>query len=65
MILLVREVQVEPAWEFTGHVEAPGFEDVAQRAFAPHGPIQPPSEPGKKESGFWRALKRLFLGSSE
>jgi len=65
MILLVREVQVEPAWEFTGHVEAPRSEDLAQRAFAPQGQIQPSREPGKKKSGFWRALKRFFSGSSE
>jgi hypothetical protein len=65
MILLVREVQVEPAWEFTGHVEAPRSEDVAQRALAPHGQIQPPPESGKKKSRFWRALKWFFSGSSE
>jgi len=60
-ILLVREAQVEPAWEFKGHVEAPNFAAAMQHALGEGAASsQPPAEPRKKHRGFWSTLKRIF-----
>lgn len=63
MILLVREAQVAPEWEFTGHVQPPQFVDAAPHS-APRQPqAQPSQESVEKKRGFWAVLKRLFVGS--
>jgi hypothetical protein len=65
-VLLVRTVHVEPDYQFTGHVEAPHLETVAQKSSASpgkQGAGEGNSSGGKKE-GFWARLKRAFGGSS-
>jgi hypothetical protein len=65
-VLLVRTVHVEPDYQFTGHVEAPHLETVAQKTSASpgkQGATDANSSGGKKE-GFWARLKRAFGGSS-
>jgi hypothetical protein len=65
-VLLVRTVHVEPDYQFTGHVEAPDLETVAQKSPASpgkQGAGNANSSAGKKE-GFWARLKRAFGGSS-
>ena len=65
-VLLVRTVHVEPDYQFTGHVEAPHLETVAQKSSSSpgkQGAREGNSSGGKKE-GFWARLKRAFGGSS-
>jgi hypothetical protein len=65
-VLLVRTVHVEPDYQFTGHVEAPHWETVAQKTSSSpgkQGATDANSSGGKKE-GFWARLKRAFGGSS-
>jgi hypothetical protein len=65
-VLLVRTVHVEPDYQFTGHVEAPHLETVAQKSSSSpgkQGASDANSSGGKKE-GFWARLKRAFGGSS-
>jgi hypothetical protein len=65
-VLLVRTVHVEPDYQFTGHVEAPHLEMVAQKSSSSpgkQGATDANSSGGKKE-GFWARLKRAFGGSS-
>jgi hypothetical protein len=65
-VLLVRTVHVEPDYQFTGHVEAPHWETVAQKSSSSpgkQGASVSTSSAGKKE-GFWARLKRAFGGSS-
>jgi hypothetical protein len=65
-VLLVRTVHVEPDYQFTGHVEAPHMETVAQKSSSSpgrQGAGEGNSSGGKKE-GFWARLKRAFGGSS-
>jgi hypothetical protein len=65
-VLLVRTVHVEPDYQFTGHVEAPHLETVAQKSSSSpgkQGASEANSSGGKKE-GFWARLKRAFGGSS-
>jgi hypothetical protein len=65
MIMLVRVARADPQWQFTGHVEAPHLEEVAQRTAAPaeaQPPIAPPKKEEKKKGGFWAKLKRAFVG---
>ena len=65
-VLLVRTVHVEPDYQFTGHVEAPHLETVAQKSSSSpgkQGAGDGNSSGGKKE-GFWARLKRAFGGSS-
>jgi hypothetical protein len=61
-VLLVREAQVQPAWEFKGHVDAPNFAVAMQHALGEtDAPSQPPAEPRqKRHRGFWGALRRIF-----
>jgi hypothetical protein len=65
MIMLVRVARAEPQWQFTGHVEAPHLEQVAQ-SNSTTGSAEPPPAPGKsvekKKGGFWARLKRAFSG---
>lgn len=65
-VLLVRTVHVEPDYQFTGHVEAPHMETVAQKSSSSpgkQGAGEGKSSDGKKE-GFWARLKHAFGGSS-
>jgi hypothetical protein len=65
-VLLVRTVHVEPDYRFTGHVEAPHMETVAQKSSSSpgkQGAGEGNSSGGKRE-GFWARLKRAFGGSS-
>jgi hypothetical protein len=63
LILLVRVARAEPQWQFTGHVEAPRLEEVAQHTF-PSTEAQPPQAPKKekRKRGFWSRVKRAFVG---
>jgi hypothetical protein len=63
LIMLVRVARAEPQWQFTGHVEAPHLEEVAQR-IPPSTEAQPPQAPKmeKRKRGFWARLKRAFVG---
>jgi hypothetical protein len=62
-VLLVRETQVQPTWEFQGHVDAPNFAVAMQHALGESGnPDKPPAEPRKKHHGFWGTLRRIFEG---
>jgi hypothetical protein len=65
-VLLVREAQVQPTWEFKGHVDAPNFAVAMQHALGETAaPNQPPAEPQKKHRGFWGTLKRIFEGDGK
>jgi hypothetical protein len=62
-IMLVHVARAEPQWRFTGHVEPPRMQEVAQRTPAPADPQ--PAGAGrseKKKGGFWARLKRAFVG---
>jgi hypothetical protein len=63
MVLLVREAQVAPEWEFTGHVQAPSFPDATPNPAPQQPQTQASPKPGKKKRGFWAGLKRLFVRS--
>ncbi|MFZ3216518.1 MAG: hypothetical protein WA192_10705 [Candidatus Acidiferrales bacterium] len=65
-VLLVRTVHVEPDYQFTGRVEAPHLETVAEKGSSQPGK-QPPSSgssSANKKEGFWARLKRAFGGST-
>jgi hypothetical protein len=62
MVLLIRTVEVEPNWEFKGHVDSPPMEDkpkVRDAARNSHGK-QP--KPEGQQPGFWSKVKRFFAG---
>jgi hypothetical protein len=65
-VLLVRTVHVEPDYQFTGHVEAPQLQTVAQKSSPSPGKqgASDASSGGNKKEGFWARLKRAFGGSS-
>jgi hypothetical protein len=63
MVLLVRVARDDPEWEFTGRVEAPRLEEVAQHTPSPRRQPRASKNPQKKKGGFWAALKRIFIGS--
>jgi hypothetical protein len=64
-VLLVREAQVQPTWEFKGHVDAPNFAVAMQHALGETDtPSHPPAEPQKKHRGFWGTLKKIFSGTA-
>jgi hypothetical protein len=65
-VLLVRTVHVEPDFQFTGHVEAPHMETVAQKSSSSPGKqgAGEGNSSGGKKDGFWARLKRAFGGSS-
>jgi len=68
--LLIREAQLSPEWEFSGHVEPPAFATAMEHALGEKpvtaGSAAAPAEPSpaqkKKKGGFWAALKRAFGG---
>jgi hypothetical protein len=74
MVLLIREAQVSPEWEFSGHVNAPEFAQAMQHALgeaAPSSQAQSgsnhsfaPNAP-KRKGGFWASFRRAFGGGSE
>jgi hypothetical protein len=72
VILLIRQAQVAPEWEFSGHVDAPDFALAVQHALGQGtassvAPAQRESKPAateKKKGGFWASLKRMFGGGS-
>ncbi len=64
MVLLIRTVEVEPEWEFKGHVDAPSMDEPtkAQKAKTPSHGRQP--KPAGEKSGFWAKVRRFFGGSN-
>jgi hypothetical protein len=64
MILLIRTAEVEPDFEFTGHVNPPPLDDNSKTP-APekhaHG-HQP--KPAGERPGFWARVKHFLVGSS-
>jgi hypothetical protein len=65
MVLLIREAQVSPDWEFSGHVDAPEFAADLQHALGQNAQVnarQPRAEKVKRRGGFWSALRRFFGG---
>jgi len=74
MVLLIREAQVSPEWEFSGHVNAPEFAQAMQHALGEAGPGSqaqsgsdhpPAAKPAKRKGGFWASFRRAFAGGSE
>jgi hypothetical protein len=63
-ILLVREAQVQPAWEFQGHVDPPNFAAAMQQALGESSTPKeaPPEAAPKRQHGLWAAMKRIFGG---
>jgi hypothetical protein len=65
MALLIREAQVSPNWEFSGHVAAPEFATELQHALGENAqapPEKPGAKPAGKKHGFWGALRKIFGG---
>jgi hypothetical protein len=62
--LLVREAQVQPTWEFKGHVDPPTFADAMQHALGEDSTAGDASKPAvetpKKRGGFWGFWRRIF-----
>lgn len=71
-MVLVREVQVQPDWEFKGRVAAPEFAQAMQHALGEQGAPPPQgvtssqssTQPSRKHGGFWGAFKKIFVGGS-
>lgn len=66
MALLIREAQVSPDWEFSGHVAAPEFASELQHALGENAQMPaktPHAEKARKKRGFWGKLRKLFGGS--
>lgn len=71
-MVLVREAQVQPDWEFKGRVAASEFAQAMQHALGVQSAPPPegvPSsqssiQPSRKKGGFWGAFKKIFVGSS-
>lgn len=67
MAILIRQAQVSPDWEFSGHVAAPEFATELQHALgqgARASVEKPHAESTRKRGGFWGALRRLFGGGN-
>lgn len=72
MVLLIREARVDPDWEFSGRVEAPGFAAAMQHALGVTSAASPslaaaasqPPAKEKKKGGFWSRFKKIFGGGS-
>lgn len=56
--LLIREVHVNPNWDFEGRVEPPPFARELSRALGQGPPV--PQVENPKKHGFWSSLKRIF-----
>jgi hypothetical protein len=62
-VLLIREAQVSPDWEFSGHVDPPEFATDLQRALGQNGQLAAKNAHTgsvRKTGGFWAAIRRLF-----
>jgi hypothetical protein len=67
MALLIREAQVSPDWQFSGHVAAPEFATELQHALGENAQMpteEPRAKKAGKKRGFWGALRRLFGGGN-
>jgi hypothetical protein len=65
MAVLIREAQVSPDWEFSGHVAAPNFATDLQHALGENALVpakKPSAKPVGKKRGFWASIRRLFGG---
>lgn len=65
MAVLIREAQVSPDWEFSGHVAAPNFATDLQRALGENAQApakKPRAKPEGKRHGFWASIRRFFGG---
>ena len=66
--LLIRQIHVDPDWEFTGHVDAPEFAKAMSRALGESGEPRATAAPAAttpKGGGFWSTLKSIFtLGAA-
>jgi len=65
MALLIREAQVSPYWEFSGHVAAPEFASELQHALGENAQVPaktPSTEKARRKHGFWGKVRRLFSG---
>jgi hypothetical protein len=64
MVLLIRSVEVDPEWEFKGHVNAPSLDEGANAHHTPksHHGRQP--KPAGEREGFWARVKRFLSGSN-
>jgi len=63
--LLIREAQVQPVWQFQGHIDPPDFATAMQHALGegtvPSEPsAQPAAEPQKKRARIWRLLRKIL-----
>jgi hypothetical protein len=70
-VLLIRYAHVRRDWEFSGHVDAPHVETVAQRApaaaanaSASQQQVASQNAPPKKKEGFWTRLRHAFSGGN-
>ena len=67
MALLIREAQVSPDWEFSGHVAAPEFATELQHALGQDARVKtkkPHRGNSRKRAGFWGTLRKLFGGGN-
>jgi hypothetical protein len=67
MAVLIREAQVSPDWEFSGHVAAPNFATDLQHALGENAQVPattPRAKPAGKKHGFWASIRRLFGGGN-
>jgi hypothetical protein len=67
MAVLIREAQVSPNWEFSGHVAAPEFATELQHALGVNSQVSaktPRAKPARGKHGFWGAFRRLFGGGN-
>lgn len=63
MVLLIRSVEVEPEWEFKGHVNAPPSDERAENPNGERPHSRQPKAAGAK-SGFWAKVKHFLSGSN-
>jgi len=67
-VLLIRYAHVSRDWEFSGHVDAPRVEPVAQRAPATattsQQQVASQNAAPKKKEGFWTRFKHAFGGGN-
>jgi hypothetical protein len=64
MVLLIRSVEVEPEWDFKGHVNAPSLEEGANAHNTANGHHGRQPKPAGEKEGFWAKVKRFFSGSN-
>lgn len=64
MVLLIRTVEVEPNWEFKGHVDPPSMDEGPKSQKAAKGSHARQPKPEGEHSGFWAKVKRFFSGNN-